>query len=241
MQIHINMPIIPAEPAGSATTGFNPDSTLLQVELPILGLAKEGQPGGVLIRSALEKLPGVERVIINAKAGIVVVDYDPETIQILDIVEAIKKTGYQVGGAQKRIGIENIRCASCVGFIEDELKATPGVLNASVNLATQEATVDYLPEQTSLNQLNTAIESWGYKTRPATSEEPVDQQQAAHEKEYQRLMRKFWFAAHYLNPGIDHRLSKIHPHCKRLVDGNAADHLVWSSSADLTGPLLVWK
>ena len=115
-----------SQPAASATTGFNPDSSLLQVELPILGLAKEGQPGGVLIRSVLEKLHGVERVVMNAKAGIAVVDYAPETIQILDIVAAIKKTGYQVGGAQKRIGIENIRCASCVGFIENELKATPG-------------------------------------------------------------------------------------------------------------------
>ena len=31
------------EPVGSATTGFNPDSTFLKVELPILGLAKSGQ------------------------------------------------------------------------------------------------------------------------------------------------------------------------------------------------------
>lgn len=132
------------------------------------------------IRSALEKTPGVAKVIANPVEGIVVVDYNPKIIQILDIVKVIKKNGYQVGGAQKRIGIENIRCSSCVGFIENELKNTTGVLNAWVNLATQEATVEYLPEQTSLlMELNSAIESWGYKTRPAVSEEPVDQQQAA--------------------------------------------------------------
>ena len=108
----------------------------------------------MLIALALEKAPGIERVIANPHRGSCLVDYDPKAIQILDIVQVIKKTGYQVGGAQKRIGIESIRCASCVGFIEDELKPTPGVLNASVNLATQEATVDYLPEQTSLGQLN---------------------------------------------------------------------------------------
>ena len=185
---------IPGKPTGSATTGFNPDSALLRVEFPIPGLAKKEQPDGGLIRSVLEKTVGVEKVIVKPLEGKIVVDYDPKLIQILDIVQVIKKTGTQVGGAQKRIGIENIRCASCVGFIENELKATPGVLNASVNLATQEATVDYLPEQTSIGQLNAAIETWGYKTRSAVSEEPVDQQQAAHEKEYRRLMNRFWFA-----------------------------------------------
>jgi Cu+-exporting ATPase len=228
-----------SQPAASATTGFNPDSSLLQVELPILGLAKEGQPGGVLIRSVLEKLHGVERVVMNAKAGIAVVDYAPETIQILDIVAAIKKTGYQVGGAQKRISIENIRCASCVGFIENELKATPGVLNASVSLGTQEATVDYLPEQTSLKQLNTAIESWGYKTRPAMSEESVDQQQAAHEKEYQRLMRKFWFAALVSIPVLITAYPKFIPIVKDWSMETL--RITWFGAALLTLPVLFWS
>jgi len=228
-----------SEPTGSATTGYNPDSTLLQVELPILGLAKEGQPGGVLIRSVLEKLHGIERVIVNARDGIAVVDYDPKAIQILDIIGMIKKTGYQVGGAQKRISIENIRCASCVGFIENELKATPGVLNASVSLGTQEATVDYLPEQTSLKQLNTAIESWGYKTRPAVSEEPVDQQQAAHEKEYQRLMRKFWFAALVSIPVLITAYPKFIPIVKDWSMETL--RITWFGAALLTLPVLFWS
>ncbi|PKN88102.1 MAG: copper-translocating P-type ATPase [Chloroflexi bacterium HGW-Chloroflexi-8] len=231
--------LVLSQPATSATTGFNPDSTVLQVELPILGLAKEGLPGGVLIRSALEKLHGVERVVMNAKAGITVVNYDPETIKILDIVAAIKKTGYQVGGAQKRIGIENIRCASCVGSIEDELKTTPGVLNASISLGTQEATVDYLPEQTTLNELNTAIESWGYKTRPASSEESVDQQQAAHEKEYQRLMRKFWFAALVSIPVLITAYPKFIPIVKDWSMETL--RITWFGAALLTLPVLFWS
>jgi Cu+-exporting ATPase len=108
---------------------------------------------------------------------------------------AVKSVGFRLEGAQTRIGIENLRCASCVQFIENELKATPGVLNASVNVATQEATVDYLPEKTTLASLNTAIEDWGYKARPATSDEPVDKQEQAHAHEYRRLMNMFWFAA----------------------------------------------
>lgn len=226
-------------PAGSTNTGFDPDSKVLRVELPVIGLAKEGQPGGQLIRSMLTKEAGIEKVVVNAKDGIAIVDYAPQAIQILEIINAIKKAGYQVGGAQKRIGIENIRCASCVGFIEDELKATPGVLNASVNLATQEATVDYLPEQTSLDRLNGAIQSWGYKTRPALSEEPVDVQQAAHEKEYKRLMRRFWFAAIISIPVLITAYPKFLPIVKNWSEQTL--RLYWFVAAFLTLPVLLYS
>lgn len=226
------------EPAGSANTGFNPDSALLKVEIPILGLAKEGQPGARLIHSALENMAGIERVIVNPIEGIVWVEYDPKAIQILNIVQAIQKTGYQVGGAQKRIGIGNIRCASCVGFIEMELMSTPGVLNASVSLATQEATVDYLPQQTSLGQLNAAIESWGYKTHSPESVEPVDQQQAAHEKEYRRLIQRFWFAAIISIPVLITAYPKYLP----IVRDWSMETLriTWFGAALLTFPVLFW-
>ncbi|PKO16618.1 MAG: copper-translocating P-type ATPase [Chloroflexi bacterium HGW-Chloroflexi-10] len=235
---HQHVPIS-VEPTGSTNTGFNPDSSLLQVELPILGFSKDGQPGALLIRTALEKTPGIERVITNPIGGLVVVDYAPKVIQILDIVQVIKKVGYQVGGAQKRIGIDNIRCASCVNFIENELKTTSGVLNASVNVATQEATVEYLPEQTSLNQLNEAIENWGYKTGPAVSDEPVEQQQAAHEKEYKRLMRRFWFAAIISIPVLVTAYPQFIPIIKEWSMETL--RMTWFGAAIFTLPVLFWS
>jgi Cu+-exporting ATPase len=226
------------EPVGSATTGFNPNATFLKIELPILPPAQKKQSDEQVIRLALEKAAGIKRVVLNPGIGKVAVEYDPKAIQILDIVGIIQKTGFHVGGAQKRIGVENIRCASCVGFIEEELKSTSGVLNASVNLATQEATVDYIPDQTSLNQLNKAIESWGYKTRPAISEEPVDQQQAAHEKEYKRLMKRFWFAAIISIPVLITAYPKFIP----IVKNWSMDtlRLTWFGAALLTLPVLLY-
>ncbi len=227
------------DPVGSATTGFNPDARILQIEIPILDLIKEGQPGAELISKILGKTVGIEKVIINTTFGLVVIDYYPKIIQIQGIVDAIKKTGYQVGSTKTRIGIDNIRCASCVGFIETELKNTPGVLNASVNIATQEATIDYLPEQTTLHRLNSAIENWGYKTRSALSEEPVDQQQAAHEKEYKRLMNRFWFAAVISIPVLITAYPKFIP---LVRDWSMATLRVsWFIAAFLTLPVLLWS
>lgn len=227
------------DPIGSATTGFNPDTRVLQVELPIIGLAREGQPGVELIQKALRKLIGIERVIANSISGIVVVDYDHQVIQIQGIVNAIKKIGYQVGGTKTRIGIENIRCTSCVGFIETDLKLSPGVLDASVNIVTQEVTIDYLPEQTTLSRLNSAIENWGYKTKPAPSDEPVDQQQAAHEKEYKRLMNRFWFAAVISIPVLITAYPKFIPIVRDW--SMATLRASWFVAAFLTIPVLLWS
>ncbi len=67
------------------------------------------------------------------------------------------------------IPIEGMSCASCVAKIEQGLQATPGVLRASVNLATEQATVDYRPEATSLDAIRDTIRSLGYTpVMPAT-------------------------------------------------------------------------
>ena len=60
------------------------------------------------------------------------------------------------------IPIEGMSCASCVAKIEQGLQATPGVLRASVNLATEQATVDYQPGTTTLATIADSIRSLGY-------------------------------------------------------------------------------
>jgi Cu+-exporting ATPase len=56
-------------------------------------------------------------------------------------------------------------CASCVNRIERFLRKTPGVETASVNLATETATVQYRPEVADRAALVGAIESAGYDVR----------------------------------------------------------------------------
>jgi Cu+-exporting ATPase len=177
----------------SATTGFNPERTLTRLELPVADLPfYKPVPN---LEAGLRALAGVHQVTTNAGAGVLQVEYDSAKVNIPQMAAAIRLAGFQPGGSNVKIGIENLRCASCVKFIEEELRSTDGVLSATVNLATQEASVDYLPQKATLAQLNTAIEEWGYKPRAATSDEPVDKQEEAHAREYRRLMRMFWFSA----------------------------------------------
>src|SRR5262245_29551412 len=59
--------------------------------------------------------------------------------------------------------IEGMTCASCVNRIERFLRKTPGV---TVNLATEVATIRYLPEAAGRAELVAAIEAAGYELKP---------------------------------------------------------------------------
>ena len=95
-----------------------------------------------------------------------------------------------------RIGIRGMHCASCVAKVEKALSQTPGVVQANVNLASEEALVEYLPEQANLAALASAIASTGF--------EMVEQEESAgaekskieqHRDEYLALQKKLIISA----------------------------------------------
>ncbi len=68
--------------------------------------------------------------------------------------------------AELLLPIEGMTCASCVNRIERFLRKTPGVEDAIVNLATEMATIRYVPDLADRADLVGAVESAGYDVRP---------------------------------------------------------------------------
>ena len=64
------------------------------------------------------------------------------------------------------LALEGMTCASCAMRIEKGLKKVPGVKDASVNLATEQATVTYDPTQTGLEQMVQKVDTVGYRATP---------------------------------------------------------------------------
>src|SRR6266567_1122293 len=64
------------------------------------------------------------------------------------------------------LALEGMTCASCAIRIEKGLKRVPGVLDASVNLATERGTVTYDPSLIGIEQLLQKVEAVGYKAAP---------------------------------------------------------------------------
>jgi Cu+-exporting ATPase len=64
------------------------------------------------------------------------------------------------------LALEGMSCASCAMRIEKGLKKVPGVKEASVNFATEQATVVYDGQQTGIEQMLQKVEAVGYKATP---------------------------------------------------------------------------
>jgi Cu+-exporting ATPase len=71
-----------------------------------------------------------------------------------------------------QVPIEGMTCASCVNRIERFLTKTPGVETATVNLATEMATIRYLPAIADRADLVGAVEAAGYDVRSVAEPEP---------------------------------------------------------------------
>ena len=98
------------------------------------------------------------------------------------------------------LNIEGMTCASCSNFVEKALSRTPGVKSATVNLASEKATIEYLPSQIDRAGLKAAVEQAGYGVHEASpavaanvlaSDEELDARKAA---AYENLKRRFQVA-----------------------------------------------
>lgn len=77
------------------------------------------------------------------------------------------------GPIEISLDVEGMTCASCVNRIERFLHKTDGVLEASVNIATERATITYDPSTADRADLVGAIEAAGYDVRPEPSKADV--------------------------------------------------------------------
>jgi Cu+-exporting ATPase len=125
------------------------------------------------VEKALKALPGVENAAVNlATEEATVRAGAPVDTSVL--AEAVRKAGYDVPTQESRLQIGGMTCASCVARVEKALLRVPGVTKASVNLATETATIEALGA-VSYATLAAAVEKAGYTATPAirTAAEPA--------------------------------------------------------------------
>ena len=92
------------------------------------------------------------------------------------------------------LAVQGMTCASCVSTVETALGSVPGVVDARVNLAAEEATVD-IAGSVATEDLLAAVSAAGYSASPIIDDTDGDAEQQGRERLYRSLLRKFWFAA----------------------------------------------
>jgi Cu+-exporting ATPase len=121
------------------------------------------------------------------------VSFDPHKIHIDDLIKKIEDAGYGIAAAKVELPITGMTCANCAMNIERTLnKKVPGVVQASVNFASERAAVQYLANLTSVEEIIAAIRQAGYDAiPPEETGEAEDIEQRARRAEIAEQTRKF--------------------------------------------------
>ncbi|OWV92725.1 ATPase [Rhizobium sp. R72] len=132
------------------------------------------------VERAIWALPGVNTASVNLATERATVTFK-DVVDIGSVLRAIESAGYQAKTETREFGIEGMTCASCVARVEKALKAVPGVIDASVNLATERATIRLATSAVQTSALETAVRNAGYDVRrlaATATEEPKDHRAA---------------------------------------------------------------
>lgn len=127
--------------------------------IPIEGMSCASCVGRV--ERALKSVDGVLDARVNLATERAEVEAAPR-VSRTRLVDALEAVGYTVPSATVDLAIEGMTCASCVGRVERALQAVPGVASATVNLATERASVAGSADTAALLK---AVDDVGYVAR----------------------------------------------------------------------------
>jgi len=161
---------------------------LTRIELPVQGMSCASCVAR--IEKGLAAVPGVHEARVSLATERATLTLDPERVGVEAIAKTIRDLGYDVPLQTLTLSIRGMSCASCVVRVETGLHAVPGVMRASVNLATEKATVETLPA-VRIDDLRRTLEALGYTAEALTaSANEVDREKVAREREIRRLRLK---------------------------------------------------
>ncbi|MBC7726500.1 MAG: heavy metal translocating P-type ATPase, partial [Microbacteriaceae bacterium] len=141
-------------------------SRAITLQLPITGMTCASCVARV--EKAINGVRGVQEASVNGATEQVrlVVDGANASATAQAVAVAVGQAGYAIPEASRRLRIDGMTCASCVGRVERALAGVPGVLQASVNLATATAEVRHLAGSAADADLLAAVQRAGYQAAP---------------------------------------------------------------------------
>ena len=115
------------------------------------------------VEKALSQVAGVEQAAVNFATEKAQVTFDPESVGVASLVDAVRSAGYDVPAVTATFPVMGMNCAVCSGRVEKTVQGLSGVVRAAVNLATERATVTYLPDIVTPAGIARAVEAAGYR------------------------------------------------------------------------------
>jgi Cu+-exporting ATPase len=162
-----------------------------RIEIPVGGMSCASCVATV--EGGLRRTEGVRDAAVNLAAERASVLFDPERVRLEDLIKAVEGVGYEVPVERAVIPIKGLELAASTEKLERALRQIEGVRAASVNLASEQAVVEYVPRVVSPEDIRRAIRDAGYEAL-AAGEEGVDLEIQRRRREIRTLRRRFLVA-----------------------------------------------
>lgn len=173
------------------TDGGETNRSSSHVTIPITGMACASC--AARIQKKLERAEGVREAAVNFATERASVAIDPAATNVGALVAIVRDTGYDTRTGEGLLQIEGLEWAASGERLERELRKAPGVLTATVNIASGQARIGYVPEATPMEEVSRAVQRAGYRlARPMAAEDAATREQKARAYEIGELRRKFW-------------------------------------------------
>jgi Cu+-exporting ATPase len=158
------------------------------ITLPIQGMTCASCVAHV--ERGLQGVEGVAEVNVNLATEKATIGLGDGKVAVENLVQTVRNTGYAVATERITLPIWGMTCASCVSHVERALSGLEGVLSANVNLATEKATVEYVPTLVDLADFKRAVAEAGYEVSEVSEEAAIEEER---EDEAERKMRSARF------------------------------------------------
>ncbi|MCY3834314.1 MAG: heavy metal translocating P-type ATPase [Chloroflexi bacterium] len=151
--------------------------TTKEITLPVTGMTCAMCQKNV--ERSLNRVDGVADVSVNLATEQATVQYDASAVKAGDLVARLEQSGYGVAAAAIDLPITGMTCAMCQKNVARALNRSDGVISASVNLASEKASVSYLPGVTRRRDLIAAVERAGYGVIDTSAPDLLEDAEAA--------------------------------------------------------------
>ena len=139
-----------------------------------------------------KKVDGVESAAVNFATETLTVEYDKDKVNSELIEQTVDKAGYKVRKniQSYNLKVEGMTCAACSSRVERVTRKLPGVIESTVNLATERLNITINADELSYGQIKAAVEKSGYKL--VKEEEQTEEETKPVDKSKVMLHRFIW-------------------------------------------------
>ena len=162
-----------------------------EIRIPLEGV--DSEHCALIVDNSIAKLKGIEshRVELNNREAVI---QSNNQDAVSDAVKIIRDLGYGVTTLKKSFPVLQMTCASCAVSVESIIKSQIGVVNASVNYANANVSVEFIPSLIQVEGLRKAVQSIGYDLLIDESPSSDDTVEYIQQEKFSKLKKKTYLA-----------------------------------------------